>query len=126
MESTAPTSRSAGRLAGLRCEINEWRSTCSGPQGRMPERLWREAVLLAGELGPERVAQSLELNPSALGRRLGRLEPTRAVPRSPVFLDVTPASSPPSPVTLEVLARDGTRLRFQGPLDDIRSLVLSV
>lgn len=81
---------------------------------------------MAGELGPERVAQSLGLSRAALVRRLGSLEVERAVPREPVFLDVTPAFSPPSPLALEVLARDGTRLRFQGPLDEIHSLLLSV
>ena len=92
----------------------------------MPERLWREAVLLAGELGLERVASSLGLSRLALERRLGTLGPTSDVPDRPVFLDVTPALSPSAPSALEVVTRDGTRLRFHGPLDEIRSLVLSV
>lgn len=116
----------ASALSGLRQGIAAWRSTCLGPQGRMPERLWREAVLLAGELGADRVASSLGLNRVALGRRLGRLAPIERSAGPATFVDVTAAFAPSTPLALEIVARDGTRLRFQGPLDEIRSLVLSV
>jgi hypothetical protein len=89
----------------------------------MPEHLWRSAVALAGELGLERVASRLALNRSALERRLGT---TRRKPDRPLFLDVTPARAPLAPSALEVLARDGTRLRFEGSLEEVQSLVLSV
>lgn len=92
----------------------------------MPEGLWQEAVVLAGELGPERVASSLGLSRASLQRRLGRPRFARrpAVPLA--FVDVTAALAPPAPLALEIVAGDGTRLRFQGPLEEIRTLVLSV
>jgi len=126
METQRPREYRRSGVAALRHRIEAWRSTCTGPQGRMPERLWREAVLLAGEHGLERVASSLGLNRLALKRRLGTLEPAGSVRERPVFLDVTPPLAPSLPSALEVLARDGTRLRFHGPLEEIRSLVLSV
>lgn len=92
----------------------------------MPERLWREAGLLAGDLGLERVASSLGLSRSALERRLGAVEPARSVRERPVFLELTPRLAPAVASGLEILARDGTRLRFQGPLDEILRLVMSV
>ena len=92
----------------------------------MPEGLWQEAVVLAGELGPERVASALGLSRAALERRLGGLPRMRGPALSPTFVDVTAALAPPAPLALEIVAGDGTRLRFQGPLEEIRSLVLSV
>jgi AraC-like DNA-binding protein len=92
----------------------------------MPERLWREAVLLARELGPERVASALGLSRSALARRMSDLTPVARPARTPAFVDVTAALAPSPPLALEIVARDGTRLRFQGPLCEVRSLVLSV
>ena len=126
METQHPRAHRAASLAALRSRIRAWRSTCLGPQGRMPESLWREAVLLAGELGPERVASSLGLSRSALGRRLGTVAPPSDVAAHPVFLDVTPALPPLAPSALEIVVRDGTRFRFQGPLEEVRGLVLSV
>ena len=126
MEAAPRTSRPASRLAAVRRRIDAWRSTCAGPQGRMPEGLWREAVLVAGELGAERVASSLGLSRSALERRLRTLARTNVVPDRPVFLEVTAALAPSAPLVLEIVARDGTRLRLEGPLAEIRGLVLSV
>lgn len=118
---------SRGRLAALRREIEGWRAGCAGPQGRMPERLWRDAVSLAGELGVERVASSLALNAAALGRRVvgfGNTRPPR--PAHPVFVDLTPCFAAPEPLELTLVARDGTRLRLRGSPGAIESLVHSV
>lgn len=42
MGTAPPASRLASRLVALRRQIDAWRATCDGPQGRMPEPLWRE------------------------------------------------------------------------------------
>lgn len=75
------------RMAALRGEIEGGRAGCAGPQGRMPERLWRDAVRLACELGVERVASALALSAEALPRRAGDM--ARAEPALPAFLDLT-------------------------------------
>jgi len=113
-------------LAALGRRIGAWRSGCSGPQGRMPERLWRETVALAAELGCARVASALGLSPRALERRLGSHPAPGPSPARAVFLDVTPAARPSPPARLEVEARGGMRLCLEAPIDALRALVRSV
>jgi hypothetical protein len=117
---------SRGRLAALRRAVEGWRSGCVGPQGRMPERLWSEAVALAGELGVGRVASGLALSAAALDRRVrsGDARPRR--PAQPVFLDLTPPFVAPEPLELTLVARDGTRLALRGSPGAIEALVHSV
>jgi hypothetical protein len=92
----------------------------------MPERLWREAVVLAQELGAESVSTELGLSRAALERRLGTCRPRGRAPARAVFLDVTPAPGPSPSSALEVETRDGTRLRLMGSFAELRALVLSV
>jgi hypothetical protein len=93
----------------------------------MPERLWREAVSLARELGVERVASGLALSAVALGRRVVGVGDTMSDrPARPVFLDLTPSFATPEPLELTLVARDGTRLALRGSPGAIEALVHSV
>ena len=112
-------------LQTLRRRLDAWRARCRGPQGRIPEALWRAAVGRARREGVEPVAAALRLQVAALRRRVETTAaPQHAPPVTPAFVElglVAPAAS----CQLEVDAPDGAKLsiRLTGPLPDLAGLV---
>jgi hypothetical protein len=102
-------------LRAVAQQFTQWRQSRANPRGsRIPEPLWAEAVALAEELPPTRVARYLGLKPHALKRRRGG-HGTPAVTADPAraaaFVEVTPAGSPGA-AEVEVSRPDGARLRI--------------
>ena len=97
------------QLAPLRRQLQEWRKVRKGPEP-MPEDLWAGAVALAKEFGICPIARALPVDYTALRKRVER--PPRAGLVKPTFVQlpatVAPASAPAA--TIEISARDGSRM----------------
>ena len=112
-------------LRTLRRRLDAWRARCRGPQGRIPEALWRAAVERARREGVKPVAAALRLKVAALRRRVATTAaPRPAPPVTPAFVElglVAPAAS----CQLEIEAPDGAKLsiRITGPLPDLAGLL---
>ena len=112
-------------LLTLRRRLDAWRAQCRGPQGRIPEALWRAAVGRARRAGVEPVADALHLNVAALRRRVATTAAPTPVPRvTPAFVELG-LVAPAATCQLEVEAPDGATLaiRITGPLPDLAGLV---
>ena len=112
-------------LQRLRRRLDAWRARCRGPQGRIPEALWRAAVGRARRAGVEPVAAALHLNVGALRRRVATTAaPQQAPPVTPAFVELG-LVAPAATCQLEVEAPDGATLsiRITGPLPDLAGLV---
>jgi len=106
----------AGRVERIRKLIDRWRcrrKRCSP----MPERLWDEASLLAGELGVHRIKCALGLNYESLKKRVGKVAEQRgsAGVKAPSFVELSGAQllGPARGAVVEVSDADGGRLTVQ-------------
>lgn len=77
-------------LTQLAHQLNEWRRTHKAPS-KIPDEVWTGAVTLAGRLGISRVSQALQLNHSALKKRVGSSTP--AIHAEPTFVEWLPGFS---------------------------------
>jgi len=97
------------QLAPLRRQLQEWRKVRTGPEP-IPEDLWAGAVALAKEFGICPIARALPVDYTALRKRVER--PSRAGLVKPTFVQlpatVVPAAVPAA--TIEISARDGSRM----------------
>ena len=112
-------------LQTLRRRLDAWRARCRGPQGRIPEALWRAAVVRARRDGVEPVAAALRLKVAALRRRVETAATLRAAPPlTPAFVELGLVGAAAT-CQLEVDAPDGATLsiRITGPLPDLAGLV---
>jgi len=112
-------------LQTLRRRLDAWRARCRGPQGRIPEALWRAAVGRARRAGVEPVAAALRLKVAALRRRVATpAVPLPAPPVPPAFVELG-LVAPAATCQLEVAAPDGAKLsiRITGPLPDLAGLL---
>jgi len=104
-----------GQLGGLGRRIDEWRAR--QPRRRaMPERLWAEAVRLAGEVGRYRVVCCTRLNHESLSRRLREARARKACGDGARLVELRGsdllATGGSAGSVLELDAPDGTRLRL--------------
>jgi len=97
------------QLAPLRQQIQEWRKVRTGTEP-MPEELWAGAVALAKAFGICLIARALPVDYTALRKRVER--PSGAGLVKPTFVQL-PATMAPAAVpstTIEISARDGSRM----------------
>jgi hypothetical protein len=112
-------------LQSLRRRLDTWRMRCRGPQGRIPEALWRAAVVRARRAGVEPVAAALHLNVAALRRRVRTAAAVLPAPAAtPAFIDLGLVASATT-WQFEVEAPDGAKLsiRAPGPVSDLAALL---
>ena len=112
-------------LRTLRRRLDAWRARGRGPQGRIPEALWRAAVGRARRAGVEPVAAALQLNVAALRRRVETAAATQpAPPITPAFVELGLVGAAAT-CQLEVEAADGAKLsiRMTGPVPDLAGLL---
>jgi hypothetical protein len=99
----------------LLARIGEWRQVRRGPEP-MPGEIWDAAVALAREFGICRVSRALTIDYSALRRRAeavvgySLVRPTFV--QLPTTLDSDGAMPSGSGTTIEISARDGSRMRI--------------
>ena len=97
------------QLAPLRRQLQEWRKVRTGPEP-IPEDLWAGAVALAKEFGICPIARALPVDYTALRKRVE--QPPQAGLVKPTFVQlpatVAPAVTPAA--TIEISARDGSRM----------------
>ena len=100
---------SAELLAPLRRQIQEWRAGRTGP-GPMPDEIWASAVALAKEYGVCPIAHALPVDYTALRKRVER--PVGGGLVKPTFLQLpsTMAAVAAPATTIEISARDGSRM----------------
>ena len=114
--------RTEERLEAARRGIKSWRAERL-KLGPMPGELWAEAIALASEVGVARVARALEMDHTALSRRVN---PPRSSTRRPSlarseFVEVSrplPVAKAVSTV-IELTSSSGSRLmvRLSEPVD---------
>lgn len=113
MATTRPASPVPLRLERAFTHLEDWRSTRR--RGRIPIRLWDEAVDVAREFGVERTAEVLALDPVALQRRVDGLGAPLAIAEPATFVDVI--GHLPTPTAMEGLAefedRHGQKIRVR-------------
>lgn len=103
------------RVDALRGQIQHWRQRRKVP-GPMPGELWVAAVALAKECGVCRMARALTLDYTALRKRVekvpegGLVKPTFV--QLPATLALENAASTSPGATIEISARDGSRMRI--------------
>ena len=112
-----PPTQAEEHLSHVTQQFAQWRQSRANPRGsRIPESLWAEALALAEELSPTRVARHLGLKPHALKRRRGdagsSTVPARPPHAAPAFVEVTAATGSPATAEVEVQRPDGTRLHI--------------
>lgn len=99
----------------LLARIGTWRQVRRGPEP-MPGEIWDAAVALAREFGICRVSRALTLDYSALRRRAEAVEGHSLVRPTFVQLPSTLDSGGAMPsgpgTTIEISARDGSRMRI--------------
>jgi len=117
MSRKAGAARTA-RMEQVRQRIERWRETRE-KRGRMPERLWAAAVVLARKHGVYATAQGLRVNYDSLRARVGVRRPKRRAPkaRGAAFVELGPAlplqpASPGGPV-VELTGADGQKLTLR-------------
>lgn len=98
----------------LLARIGEWRQARRGP-GPMPGEIWEAAVAMARDFGVCPVARALTLDYTALRRRTEG-GGTHGLVR-PTFVQLPATLEPPrapheSGATIEISARDGSRMRI--------------
>jgi hypothetical protein len=105
----------ARRVERVKKQIDRWRckrKRCSP----MPERLWREASLLAREFGVHRIKSALGLNYGCLKKRTEKVaEGGSAVSKAASFVELSGAHllGPARGAVVEVSDADGGRLTVQ-------------
>jgi hypothetical protein len=113
MATIQPASPVPPRLERAFTHLEDWRSTRR--RGRIPTRLWDEAVDVAREYGVKRTAELLALDAVTLQRKIGGSSAPPAIEEFATFVDVTP-QRPPS-TTMEGFAefedRCGRKLRVR-------------
>ena len=97
------------QLETLRRQIREWRETRKVP-GSMPEEIWNAAAVLARKFGVCPMARALTLDYSALRKRAEMVPETGLVKPTFVQLPATVVPAAPPPTTIEISARDGSRM----------------
>ncbi len=97
------------QLDPLRLQIREWRQARKGGDP-MPAELWGAAVALAQKFGVCRIARALPLDYTALRKRTEHAPETGLVKPTFVQLPATLAPAAPPPTTIEISARDGSRM----------------
>jgi len=97
------------QLAPLRRQIQEWRKVRTGPEP-MPENLWAGAVALAKEFGICPIARALPVDYTALRKRVERPPEAGLVKPTFVQLPATVAPTGAPAATIEISARDGSRM----------------
>jgi len=103
------------QLDALRGQIQDWRQTRKVP-GPMPGDLWDAAVALAKVFGVCRIARALTLDYTALRKRTektpeaGLVKPTFV--QLPAILAPENVASACPGATIEISARDGSRMRI--------------
>jgi len=101
-------------LTQLTHHFAQWRQNRRTPRGRIPHRLWAQAVTLTASLSVTRVAHQLGLTPHALKKRRAALKATASpLPPAQVPHFVEVAAAWRTPVTeVEIQRSDGARLRI--------------
>lgn len=103
-------------VAEVRAELAAWRRKHGGRGKPIPPRFWAQATELAGRDGVIATARALGLDRARLERRMQGAGGAAGAAReaSPRFIELAASEVlPPSgQVTLEVLGRDGERLRL--------------
>jgi hypothetical protein len=111
------------RLEGLRRRVAGWRQT-RRRHGPMPEELWREAAVLARELGVSRVSHAVGIGYAGLSDRVGASGPqaaesgetkNRFVELSGAQWAASSTLGAASGPLIEVVAADGARLTIRLP-----------
>jgi len=106
-------SKAVSRIARARRRFDSWRERRGQGPRRIPEPLWRLAVVLAGRYGIHRTARSLGLNYTTLKERAaecGALRPDA----KPAFVELVPTGAPLLSGSLIELERSGgAKLRIQ-------------
>jgi len=97
------------QLISLRQQIQEWRKARTGP-GPMPEELWAGAVALAKEFGICPIARALPVDYTALRKRMERPSEAGLVKPTFVQLPATVAQAVVPSTSVEISARDGSRM----------------
>lgn len=103
-------------LAQLAKRFAAWRKT-RAVGSRIPEPLWRAAVVLAGHFGPSRTAMALKLGYYALKERFDEATLTREDARKPAprptFVELPAASlAGPPECVIEFENAAGSRMRI--------------
>jgi hypothetical protein len=97
------------QLAPLRRQLQEWRKVRTGPEP-MPEDIWAGAVALAKEFGICPIARALPVDYTALRKRVERPPQAGLVKPTFVQLPATVAQTATPAATIEISARDGSRM----------------
>jgi hypothetical protein len=100
-------------LERARVELTAWRERRGPGEHRIPEEVWRQAVLAARRCGLNPVSQALGLDYNGLKRHVGVCATRRPVRSRPLFVEVNP---PPMEAELgcvvELQKGNGARLRI--------------
>jgi hypothetical protein len=111
------------RLEAGRRRFERWRSQCKA-RSRIPERLWRTAVELAGEFGVHGTARALRLNYGALKARMSleQAEPSSGYAPGK-FVELFPGTMPAGCKCMVEL-KDGHGARMLMHLEDADATLL--
>ena len=107
--------RSEQRLSLVRvqAELASWREHHGGRGKPIPDRFWVQAITLARNEGVSATAKALRLDEARLARRMQTATGPVEEPEARfIELDVACVLPPSGQVVLEVLGRDGERLRL--------------
>lgn len=88
-------------LDDTRRRIERWRETRSHRHAPMPAVLWDAAVAAAREDGLYPTARALRVDYGALKKHMEAMEPSQAR-TSPAFVELAPATPPPSGCVIEI------------------------
>jgi hypothetical protein len=109
-------------LARVRAEFDEWRSGRSG-RGRIPDRLWRQAISLLDSCSAAVVCKELGLSPGALRNHRRSLDATSSAFVELRALDLIPTrpkqtsrvEAAPAQIRAVLERGDGSRLTLELP-----------
>ena len=103
----------------LRTEIFDWRKAQNGVRRVIPERFWRDALLLAGTHGGYKTAAFLGLPSGSMHRRLKVLSAVstgKKVANTPLrFVDIPIPLAKPTDAIIELLHDGGEKLMIRVP-----------